>query len=288
MNRFASFARSISRLSKGIAAPTLSTQSQPGGQRTPILHYFENCDASLDIEIVILVPISPSIPRQFINSAIYLVQRAAPSFRMCRLVLDPNGDAPPAGKPHPLRQAALAKIRQEMIEKYLGNADWVAWIDADIVDYPSHLISDLVRRAENGIAAPLVLMDGERGTGSLNADGFGRGRFFDVAGFVEDLRWARFDEPWFDQPGPVYSLDSVGSLYVVNAEIYRQGARHMADKYSEEFVRQGMKWRSGTVAMNQRMPANCFTEHFSVCQWAKDHGYPVRAFGDLIARHAIV
>jgi hypothetical protein len=131
-------------------------------------------------------------------------------------------------------------------------------------------------------------MDGERGTGSLNADGFGCGRFFDVAGFVEDLRWARFDEPWFDQPGPVYSLDSVGSLYVVNAEIYRRGARHTADKYSEEFVRRGMNWKPGMVAMNQRMPANCFTEHFSVCQWAKDHGLPVRAFEDLIARHAIV
>jgi hypothetical protein len=260
----------------------------PGGERTPIIHHFENREALLDLELVILVPISPNIQRQFINSAIYLVQRAAPSFRTCRLVLDPNGDAPTAAKPHPHRQPALAKIRQEMIDKYLGNADWVAWIDADIVDYSANLIAELVKRAENGIAAPLVLMDGERGTVSLNPDGFGPGRFFDVAGFVEDLRWARFDEPWFDQPGPVYSLDSVGSLYVVNAEIYRRGARHTADKYSEEFVRRGMIWKPGMVAMNQRMPANCFTEHFSVCQWAKDHGLPVRAFGDLIVRHAIV
>lgn len=284
MKRFANFAEGISRLSKGMAAPA----PRPAGERTSILHCFENPEALLDLELVVLVPISPTIQRQFINSAIYLVQRAAPSFRMCRLVMDPNGDAPPAGKPHPHRQPALAKIRQDMVDKYLGTADWVAWIDADIVDYPAHLISELVKRADTGIAAPLVLMDGERGTGSLNADGFGRGRFFDIAGFVEGLRWARFDEPWFDQPGPVYSLDSVGSLYVVNAEIYRQGARHTADCYSEAFVRHGMKWKPGTVAMNQRMPANCFTEHFSVCQWAKDHGLPVRAFGDLIARHAIV
>lgn len=265
-----------------------SPQVHPVGERTPIIHHFENREALLDLELVILMPISPNIQRQFINSAIYLVHRAAPSFRTCRVVLDPNGDAPTAGKPHPHRQPALAKIRQEMIDKYLGNADWVAWIDADIVDYSANLIAELVKRAENGIAAPLVLMDGERGTGSVNSDGFGRGKFFDVAGFVEDLRWARFDEPWFDQPGPVYSLDSVGSLYVVNAEIYRRGARHTADKYSEEFVRRGMNWKPGMVAMNQRMPANCFTEHFSVCQWAKDHGFPVRAFGDLIVRHAIV
>jgi hypothetical protein len=265
-----------------------SPEVHPMVERTAIIHHSENREALLDLELVVLVPISPNIKRQFINSAIHLVDRAAPSFRTCRVVLDPNGDAPTAGKPHPHRQPALAKIRQDMVDKYLGDADWVAWIDADIVDYPANLIAELVERAGNGIAAPLVLMDGERGTGSLNADGFGPGRFFDVAGFVENLRWARFDEPWFDQPGPVYSLDSVGSLYVVNAEIYRRGARHTADKYSEEFVRRGMKWERGMVARNQRMPANCFTEHFSVCQWAREHGLPVRAFGDLIARHAIL
>ena len=267
---------------------TRSSDVRPVGERIPIFHHWENPEAPLDLELVILIPISPNMQRQFINSAIYLAQRAAPSFRACRVVLDPSGEAPPAGKPHPHRQAALAKIRQEMIDKYLGEADWVAWIDADIVDYSADLIAELVKRAENGIAAPVVLMDGERGTGSLNVDGFGRGRFFDVAGFVEDLRWARFDEPWFNQPGPAYSLDSVGSLYVVNAEIYRRGARHTADKYSEEFVRRGMKWKRGTVARNQRLPANCFTEHFSVCQWAREHDFPVRAFGDLIVRHAIV
>jgi hypothetical protein len=265
-----------------------SPQVHPMVERTPIIHHFERLEALLDLELVVLVPISPNIKRQFINSAIHLVHRAAPSFRTCRVVLDPNGDAPTAGKPHPHRQPALAKIRQDMVDKYLGNADWVAWIDADIVDYPANLIAELVERAGSGIAAPLVLMDGERGTGSLNADGFGPGRFFDIAGFVENLRWARFDEPWFDQPGPVYSLDSVGSLYVVNADIYRRGARHTADKYSEEFVRRGMNWKPGMVAANQRLPANCFTEHFSVCQWAREHGLPVRAFGDLIARHAIL
>jgi hypothetical protein len=277
----------MSSLSKGISTAK-SQQGGPAEKRTPLLYHFENPSAPFDLHVVVLVPISPNLQRQFINSAIYLVQRAAPSFRTCRLVMDPNGDAPPAGKPHPHRQPALAKIRQQMVDNYLDAADWVAWVDADIVDYSANLISDLINRAEKGIAAPLVVMDGERGTGSLNADGFGRGRFFDVAGFVENLRWARFDEPWFDQAGPVYSLDSVGSFYVVNAEIYRRGARHTADPYSEEFVRKGLKWKPGTVALNQRQQANCFTEHFSVCQWAKSHGLPVRAFGDLIARHAIV
>ena len=47
--------------------------------------------------------------------------------------------------------------------EYLKTADWVAWVDADIVDYPLNLFSELVKRAEGGIAAPIQLMDGELG-----------------------------------------------------------------------------------------------------------------------------
>jgi hypothetical protein len=129
-------------------------------------------------------------------------------------------------------------------------------------------------------------MDGIVGEGPAYQDGFGYGLFFDIAGFVENLRWARFAEPWFDQPGPVYELDSVGSCYLVNADIYRGGARHMIDLYSQGFIDHGLEWSAGLVARNQQQPAVCFTEHFAVCQWARNHGYPVRAFGDLVASHA--
>lgn len=257
-------------------------------QIDPIILAFENPQPLHDLEIVMLIPTRPRTERQFINSALYLAQRAAAPFRLCRLIIDPSGTPPPPGKPHPYRQESLAKIRQDMVDKYLGTADWVAWIDADIVDYPPKLIAELVTRAEGGIAAPILLMDGELGSGPVNAEGFGWGKFYDVAGFVEGLRWARFDQPWFDQSGPVYSLDSVGGCYVVNAEIYREGARHVPDAYSLEFVRRGLEWTRETVSTNQRGPANCFTEHFSVCQWAKMRGLPVRAFGDLVARHAKV
>ena len=101
------------------------------------------------------------------------------------------------------------------------------------------------------------------------------------------MRWARFHPPYFDQVGPIFSLDSVGALYVVNADIYRQGARHEADKWSLRFIEDDVQWSNDIYAINQRGPANCFTEHFSVCQWAKNHGFPVRAYEDLVARHAI-
>ena len=150
------------------------------------------------------------------------------------------------------------------------------WTDADIVDYPDNLFSELIARADGGIASPILLMDGELGAGPDHPAGFRWGRFYDVAGFVEGLRWARFEEPWFDQPGPQYSLDSVGACYAVNAEIYRRSARHKPDPYSLEFIRKGLEWTDETVAANQKGPANCFTEHLSVCQWAIQHQFPVR------------
>ena len=256
--------------------------------RDPVVLTFENPQPAHDVEVVVLVPVSPKVEGRDVGSCTRLVERAAVPLRFCRLVFDWAGTSPPRGQPHPYRQEALSRIRQDMVDKYLGTADWVAWIDADIVDYPANLLSELITRADGGIAAPILLMEGELGSGDKNGYGFGPGKFFDVAGYVEGLRWARFEEPWFDQPGPEYSLDSVGSCYVVNAEIYRKGARHRPDPYSLDFIRRGLHWSPETLKMNQNGPANCFTEHFSVCQWAKQHGFPVRAYRDLVARHAKV
>src|SRR5215469_6254226 len=152
------FSGLLSKFRKGIS------RSQPK-MYNPLILTFENPQPVQNIEIVVLVPVSPFIARQFINSSIYLVQRAVTPFRLCRLVFDSAGAPPPANKPHPYRQAALSKIRQDMVDKYLKTADWVAWIDADIVDYQQNLLSELINRAGGGIAAPVLLMDGEPGSG---------------------------------------------------------------------------------------------------------------------------
>jgi hypothetical protein len=106
-----------------------------------------------------------------------------------------------------------------------------------------------------------------------------------VAGFVELGRWARFTQPYFDQIGPVYELDSVGSCYLVNADLYRWGGRHEIDFVSSNFVSTNSVWSEDTIHRNQEEKANCFTEHYSICSFARSAGLPVRAFGDLIAYH---
>ena len=128
-------------------------------------------------------------------------------------------------EPHPYRQAAMAALRQNMIERHLRDEKWIFWVDADIIDYPAHLLEQLIARIDGGIAAPIVIMEGSLDE-PAHPTGFGPGRFYDVAGFVEQGRWARFTPPYFDQIGPVYELESVGSCYLVNADIYRRGGRH--------------------------------------------------------------
>jgi hypothetical protein len=216
-----------------------------------------------------------------------LASQAVSGLREHRIIYDELDEAPPRGVPHPLRQATMASLRQRMIEQHLRHEQWVFWVDADIVDYPTFLIEELIQRAEGGIAAPLVLMQGDISEPS-RSDGFGPGRFYDIGGFSEKGHWARFMPPYFDQPGPVYQLDSVGSCYIVNADLYRNGAKHRVDPVSQQFLNGDKAWPSDAIAQNQRGPADAYTEHYSVCKFAIAHHLPVQAFADLVAYHARV
>jgi hypothetical protein len=235
--------------------------------------------------VLVLIPINPKLGRAAVARAREMAEHAVRGMDGCRIVLDDEGVSPPRGVPHPTRQNAMAAIRQAMVDRHLKDERWVFWADADIVAYPPHLIDELIHRAEGGIAAPLVLMEGNVSEPLANRFGFGPGRFYDIAGFVENGRWARFTQPFFDQLGPVYELDSVGSCYLVNADLYRNGARHETDFASKKFVENNGKWPDDSIARNQTESANCFSEHYSVCDFTRRAGLPVRAFADLVACH---
>ena len=242
--------------------------------------------ASRAASVLVLIPANPKLDKEVLQQAEAIAQKAIHGMQSSRVVLDENGVSPPRGVPHPARQQAMAAIRQAMVDRHLKDERWVFWVDADIVQYRAHLIDELISRAEGGIAAPLVLMKGAISEPLSNKYGFGPGRFYDVAGFVENGRWARFTQPYFDQPGPVYDLDSVGSCYLVNADLYRNGAKHEADFASKKFIEDNCVWQEDSIAQNQAGSANCFSEHYSVCEFARQTGLPVRAFADLVAYHA--
>ena len=237
--------------------------------------------------VLVLTPVSPRLNRDMVARARELASQAVRGLREHRIIYDELDETPPRGVSHPLRQATMACLRQRMIEQHLRDEQWVFWVDADIVDYPNFLIEELIERADGGIAAPLVLMDGIASEGA-GPDGFGPGRFYDIGGFSEKGHWARFMPPYFDQPGPVYQLDSVGSCYIVNADLYRNGAKHMVDPVSQQFLKCDKAWPSDAIAQNQRGPADAYTEHYSVCKFAIAHHLPVQAFADLVAYHARV
>jgi len=253
----------------------------------------EHWPSSTANSVLVLTPVNPQLDERVLDRAKELAHRALRGMRNCRVIYDSTGEAPPrehaglrarreATFPH--RLAALAPLRQAMVDRHLRDERWVFWVDADLVDYPAQLIDELIHRAEGGIAGPLVIMEGDASS-PPSGNGFGPGRFYDIAGFVEQGRWARFTPPFFDQPGPVFELDSVGCCYLVNADLYRHGARHQLDHASATFIAENRAWEEDAICQNQHGPANSFSDHYSVCQFARKSQLPVRAFADLIAYH---
>jgi predicted nucleic acid-binding Zn-ribbon protein len=282
------FIAALERFLEG--SPVTAADIQTGRQLSGRERSMPSASLSLDRwprssanSVLVLIPISPSLDQATAQCAEQLARRATEGMRACRIVLDNTGIAPSRGC-HPQRQSGLAALRQNMIERHLRDEKWIFWVDADVVAYPAHLLEQLIARIDGGIAAPIVIMEG-RLDEPANKAGFGPGRFYDIAGFVERGRWARFTQPYFDQIGPVYELDSVGSCYLVNADLYRWGGRHEIDVMSSNFVSTNSVWSEHTIHRNQEAKANCFTEHYSICSFARSAGLPVRAFGDLIAYH---
>ncbi|MBC8010629.1 MAG: hypothetical protein H7067_11095 [Burkholderiales bacterium] len=226
--------------------------------------------------ILVLIPVKPGTPEADVEHARFLAERAlqnwpAPS----RIVFDRRGAAP-SRKEHPWRITPLAAIRQGMINDHLRDEHWVFWVDLDITYYPAELISTLVSRAEGGIAAPFVFMcaPGRATSGS---------QFYDTAGFVEKGRWCLPYPPYFQQPGPVYDLDSVGCCYLVPAELYRQGARHEQDHGSRRWIE--IHGESSAATTRRDWHNITYTDHYTVCEFARKRGLPVRAFADIAAYH---
>lgn len=203
------------------------------------------------MNILVLIPVKKNLNHMLKQHVVGMMEALAfanveHSFD---IVFDGRGAGDTDIQNHQMRCDHMAGIRQSMIDELLqSDHDGVFWFDADIIKFPLDLPSQLISRSGGGIGAPLVMLDKHHE------------RLYDIAGFIENGKWAKIDPPWFAQSGPVYELDSVGACYFVPADVYKAGAKH--------------------VAMHG------FTEHWSVCQKAKEIGLPVRAFGDLRAIHA--
>ena len=127
--------------------------------------------------------------------------------------------------------------------------NYVLWIDADIIVYPTDLPRLLYDTDNNAVVAPLVLREGTDA-------------FYDFNGFIEagNKRMARICPPYFEQKGPIVELDSVGCVYMMPAGPFHNGVRYKT--------------------------VDGHTEHWSVMEEYRKQGYRIICNKDIVVIHA--
>jgi len=140
---------------------------------------------------------------------------------------------------------AMPHLRQSIIDDYLGEHDYVLWIDADVIVSPVDVLEKLIELSKSlggAIVAPKVM--------SMKDPYW----FYDTGGFIEDRGgkhgWASNMPPYFEGRRLEQELVSVGAFYLVPSDVYRSGGRH--------------KWLCDNT-----------TDHYSICRHASDMGRKV-------------
>jgi hypothetical protein len=191
---------------------------------------------------------------------------ANPGFRLELVRDDRPFELVPGG--HVWSKPMLA--RNALIDRYLRpEHSHVLWIDADIVSYPSDVLTTLYAANPTGIAAPFVLIEGSN-------------QFYDTAAYIwrdeaGALRkldhlppyWPTEHKPvWLSTfrfggstwgPWRVEEMEGVGCMYLTPAWPYHSGVRHLDDEY---------------------------TDHWAICQAVRARDEWVLCLPELIAEHA--
>jgi hypothetical protein len=105
------------------------------------------------------------------------------------------------------RRSVLAKSRNHLLFRALGDEAWVLWLDSDVTEYPPDVIEQLLAAGKDVVHPNCVLEHGGR---SFDRNAWrDRGRFH-----LHDLR----------KEGDLVALDSVGgTMLLVRADVHRDG-----------------------------------------------------------------
>ena len=186
---------------------------------------------------LILIPMAQNMPVALKARALVAIQRMQrPGIQ---IVIDSRGPGDAGIDSNSARCDQLADIRNALVRDYLRpEHSHVLVMDADIVEFPPDLPQQLQKiSGDNAIVGAACYVEGCFP------------RWYDTGGFVERGHRCRHYPPHFDQPGPVIELDSVGACYIVPADVFRKGAKFAGSQN--------------------------FTDHFALCQAAKELGYSV-------------
>jgi hypothetical protein len=173
----------------------------------------------------------------------------------------------------------VARIRNRILDSLnLSQWDYFLWIDADVIRWPAHLPKLLMDANSTGVTMPMVFVD----TAAHPEKKEWPPRFYDTSACVmkgcdgieptnrKNIRGRNVEHLptyWFDRQGrgivhreDVVEMDCVGTVTLVNADIYRSGARY------------------------EDHPA--FTDHYPICKKARDMGRRVCIVQSVVAWHA--
>lgn len=126
------------------------------------------------------------------------------------------------------RRSVIAKSRNCLFQRALGDEQWVLWLDVDVVDYPRDAVEQLLRTGKDIVVPHCLGPDGR--TFDLNTFKFKEGH--------AERDWSRFVKDGIVQPpkgeGRLYleelrehsiiRVDAVGgTMLLVRADLHREG-----------------------------------------------------------------
>lgn len=151
-----------------------------------------------------------------------------------------------------------AAARNEIIDKGLKeDHTHVFWMDVDIIDYPTDIIEQLYHIEQNNVIAPYVLIE------NCAENPWKFERFYDISCFM-DKNGVTFDykSPYHNYGGGKIELLSVGTCFLMPADIYHKGLRYNIFYNSNEHI-----------------------EFFVNCS---NLGYKIYATDEIVIRHAFL
>lgn len=130
------------------------------------------------------------------------------------------------------RYGRLSTLRNLLIFESLEDEDYILFCDSDIIDMPPDLIEQLLSATNADIIAPMVYIE--------NYEKFGDNYFYDKLAFIKDGIHFNHYYPYIPNykrlpSEPVY-VDSVGTCYLCNTKMFRNGVRYEDDGYTSEQI----------------------------------------------------
>jgi hypothetical protein len=220
--------------------------------------------SAFEAEILVIVPMKVGIHPELYAKAWALVQRVPPANPRMQFCIVVDTIKCPSSDQDSTPWSKVARVRNRIVREHrLELFTHVLWIDADVVEYDASLPTRLLMGNPEGVAAPMVLIEGTD-------------QFYDTSAFVLKDKGDVDPENRFAQAGrqlgasPPYwpevpaddivEVDCVGTFYLVHTDVYRTGVLH------------------------EDHPS--FTDHWSICRRARQLGRKVTVDRRLAVQHA--